>query len=118
MLVGAELAVGVSADRVDGARALPLLVKKVYPCLLFETHMMTVDAVLHITILTIRAWVQTRKEGDGVELILGRVVLVFEGTIATLGARTTEEVVVAKFVVIFSFFDVLQDNLVDVDWSV
>ena len=77
--------------------------------------MVAVDAVLHVTVLAISARIQASEESDSIELVLVRVIFVLEGAVAALGAGTAEEVVVTEFVVIFSFFDVLQDRLVEGD---
>lgn len=68
---------------------------------------MTVNAVLHITVLSIGAWIDAREQGDGVDLLLGWAVIVFKATLNPLRTGTAEEMVIAEFVVIFSFLDVL-----------
>ena len=77
--------------------------------------MVAVDAILHVTVLAVSARIQASEESDSIELVLVRVIFVLEGAVAALGAGTAEEVVVTEFVVIFSFFDVLQDRLVEGD---
>lgn len=80
--------------------------------------MVAVNAVLHLTILTVSARIQAGQMRDGFQLLPIGLVIVLKTTLVALSARPTEIVVVAQFVVVFSFLDPVQHGLVDIEWGI
>lgn len=68
-----------------------------------------VDTVLDIAVLPVHARVQSRQVRNGLELLLGRLVLVLEDAFVALGARAAEVVVIAEFCVPGATLGALQD---------
>lgn len=70
---------------------------------------MTVNAILQLTILPIRARIKPGKEGNGFFLLFGRLVVVLEAAIVAFGTRTPQIVVVAQLIVFFSGLDLVHN---------
>jgi len=98
MLIGPEFAVGMRA------LALPN-----------TGTMVTINAILHLTILPVGTGIEPRQERDGRPLLLARLVFVFETTGIALCARPPEVMVVAQLFPIFALFDAIQNILVYLD---
>jgi hypothetical protein len=73
--------------------------------------MMSVNAVFHLTVLAVGTRVEASQEGDRVEFVLCRLVLVLEAAGLSLGTWSSQVVVVAEFVVFFSSFNAVQSRL-------
>lgn len=74
--------------------------------------MMSIDAIIHIAVLSVGAGIKASKEGDGVFFVFIWVVIVDKTALGTLGTRPTEEVVITQLVVILSFLDIVKSGLV------
>lgn len=78
-----------------------------------RTYMMTVNAIFNLTVLAIGARIQASQEGYGSPLRLVWSIFVFKTARVALGTRAAQVMVIAKFVVVLSFLDVVQSGLVD-----
>ena len=76
---------------------------------------MAIDAVIHVTILTICARVEACQELDGSYLILIWRVIVLEAACVTLGAGASQIMVVAEFVASGSLLDDVEYILIQRD---
>ncbi len=74
--------------------------------------MMAVDAIINIAILPVGAGVEAGKEGNSVFLVFIRAVIMHETAVVALRTRPTKEVIIAQFVVVFSFLNRLQSYLI------
>lgn len=83
-----------------------------------RTHMMSVNALFGFATLEQGTRVQTSQEGNCVNLIWGRLVLVNKAAAVPFRAWPAEKVVIAEFAAVFSLLHGLQNNGVDVDWFV
>lgn len=70
---------------------------------------MPVDAVLDIAVLSVHTGVQTRQVRDGLQLLLGSLVLVLEDAFVAFRARTAEVVVIAQLGVAGAALRALED---------
>lgn len=68
---------------------------------------MAINAVIHITILTVSAWIQAGKKGNSVDLVSCGVIVMLKTTLIPFGAGPAEEVVIAELAIILSFLDIL-----------
>lgn len=76
------------------------------------TYVMTVDAIVNITILSTCAGIQTCQKSNGSLFRFTWAVFVFKTACIALGTRTPKVMVVAEFVVVFSLLDIVQRTLV------
>lgn len=76
-----------------------------------KTYMMTINTILHLTPLPVRARVQPRQKGNGNQLLFRRPVLVLKHAGGALGARPAQVVVVAELVVVAALLDVVEGRL-------
>jgi hypothetical protein len=72
-----------------------------------NTHMMTVNAVLHLAILATSARVEPRQKGDGYYLIGSRLVFVLEAALVSFRTGSSQIMIVAEFVVVLALLDVV-----------
>lgn len=80
--------------------------------------MVAVDAVLHLARLSVRAGVEARQQGDGRQLVLGRLVPVLKHAGRALAAGPAQVVVVAELVVVFALLDPVQRRRRDLEQRV
>ena len=76
--------------------------------------MMSVNAVIRVTVLPHRTWVHPAQQGNSVELVLCRIVIVNERARVSLGTPP-QEMVVTELVVIFSSFDAVHGHMAGLD---
>ncbi len=80
--------------------------------------MMSINTILNLTPLPIRARIEPRQERNGDQLVLGGPVLVLESACGTLGAGPAQVVVVAQLVVVAALLDGVEGCLGDVQGGV
>jgi len=73
--------------------------------------MVTIDTVLNLAVLPLLAGVETSQERNGVDFVLGGFILVLEAARISLGTGTSQIVVIAKLVAIFSLLNAVQCRL-------
>lgn len=73
--------------------------------------MMAVNTILDVTVLAIGTGVQACQKGNGIYLVLRRLVLMLEAASIPFGTGTAEIVVVAKLVAVLPLFDAIQRSL-------
>lgn len=73
---------------------------------------MAIDTIFHIAVLTARTGIQSREKGNSCLLRLVWSIFVFKTARVALGTGPSQVMVVAQFVVVFSFLDVVQSALV------
>ena len=57
--------------------------------------MVSVYTVFELAVLAVEAGIQAAEEGDGIEFVLGGLVIVFEAAVNALGTGPAEVVVIA-----------------------
>lgn len=77
--------------------------------------MMSVNAILHITVLSVSTWIQPSQKRNGDLLVVCWPVLVFKAARVALGAGAAKIVVVAQLGIVFAFLDVVQRRLVHME---
>lgn len=75
--------------------------------------MMAVNTIVDLTILTIGAGIQASQEGYGSPLRFVWSIFVFKTARVPLRTGAPQVMIIAKFVVVLSFLDVIQSCLVD-----
>lgn len=80
--------------------------------------MMTVNAIINITVLSIGTRIKSREKGNSSLFCFVRSVLVFEATRVPFGTWPSQIMVVAQFIVVFSFLDVVQSILIYFQWRI
>lgn len=76
---------------------------------------MSIDTILDLTRLPVRARIEPREERNRHQLVLGRLVLVLKQACRSLDAWPAQVVVVAELVVVLAFLDVVEGGLGDVE---
>lgn len=71
--------------------------------------MMTINAVLELTVLPIRARVEAGKEGNGFFLLLRGLVVVLKAAIIAFGTWAPQIMIVAKLIVFFPGLDLVHN---------
>ena len=79
---------------------------------------MSINTILNLTPLPIRARIEPRQKCNGDQLVLGRPVLVLKGAGGALGAGPAQVVVVAQLVVVAALLDGIEGGLRDVQGGI
>lgn len=82
------------------------------------TYMMAVNAIFHVALLPVGAGIEARQKGDSNQLVLGRLVPMLKHAGGTLAAGTAQIMIIAEFVVVFAFLDIVQRGLGYLEWRV
>lgn len=70
--------------------------------------MVSIDTVLDLAILAVRARIEAGEECNCVDLVFRRSVLVLEAAGVTFGTWASQIMIVAELAAVFSFFDTVQ----------
>lgn len=77
----------------------------------WKAYVMSIYAVLNLTILAVSAGIETGEECNRVFFVTRRPVLVLETARVAFHTWASQIVIVAKLAAVFSFFDTIQSRL-------
>lgn len=80
--------------------------------------MVSINTILDIAVLSIRAGVEASQKGNGDKLVRGRLVPVLKHAGVALAAGAAQVMVVAELVVVSALLDVVQRGLGDLEGGV
>jgi len=76
---------------------------------------MAINTIFQLAVLAVEAWIQTGKIGDRLQFFFRRWIIMFKATLVSLGTWATQVVIVTKFVICCTSFDLVKNGSVDSD---